>query len=115
MQNHQKNIHDGMKRYSCSSCEYKAFHKTNLLKHQEKRHIGENCRQLKIGCRLCVNSIDHTVHETKIKPKILPVKKKTNTRVRTKNIDHTVHETKIKPKIIPVSYTHLTLPTILLV
>ena len=74
---HQKKIHDGISRYLCSNCDYKAFDKSLLLRHQSSRHIGENCRQLRIGCGPCTSNIEHNVHESETKSKILPDKSKT--------------------------------------
>ena len=66
-----------------------------LLRHQSSRHIGENCRQLRIGCGPCASNIEHTVHETDRNPKILPVKSKTREYVceeDTNNIEHIEHD-----------------------
>ena len=60
---HQKNLHEGIKRFACSHCDYKNYDRVNVLKHQAKRHIGQNCRQLKIGCSPCIKNKYHTVHQ----------------------------------------------------
>ena len=46
---HQDEVHDGVKRYACSICDYKSYHRGNVILHQKRYHKNETCGILRLG------------------------------------------------------------------
>ena len=54
-----KTVHSKEVRYSCEGCEYKAFIKSTITKHQNRVHASTKYRVIGIGCLMCVEEELH--------------------------------------------------------
>ena len=64
---HKKNIHEKVKNYACSECDYKSYLRLNvkshLRKHKEEQKPG---RVIKVGCPLCVSDVPRSCAKLKL-------------------------------------------------
>ena len=51
-------MHQGIVRFSCSQCDFKAFYSKRVKEHQDSSHEGGSCKVLRIGCTECETDVD---------------------------------------------------------
>ena len=58
---HKEEIHDKIKRFACSSCDYKSLFAGNVKAHIKYRKLKdhETARLLMIGCEDCIRNVEH--------------------------------------------------------
>ena len=59
MEDHEKSIHNGEVRFTCSQCSHKSFYEHEMIKHMEVMHFEEEVIIHGIGCELCNKSVKH--------------------------------------------------------
>ena len=63
LKRHIKEVHDKIVKYECSNCDLKKYESACVRRHQSTSHRNEECRIIRIGCKLCVDNVKHKMHQ----------------------------------------------------